>query len=162
MEPGHPPVVVVGPRGSSRGPLYRCRSRGPRGNGQVATNSWRHHGLRCFRARRKPGPFCVSAGQTRLAGSPDWTRTSNPSINSRMLCQLSYGGMLMVMFSSPQRIITLLELFQPRKSKFRKLGHTSRGLVEVSLALAFFCVAAFLIPVVVVGCAGILQVRWRR
>ena len=26
-------------------------------------------------------------------GSPDWTRTSNPSINSRMLCQLSYGGM---------------------------------------------------------------------
>ena len=25
-------------------------------------------------------------------GSPDWTRTSNPSINSRMLCQLSYGG----------------------------------------------------------------------
>lgn len=94
--------------------------------------------------------------------SPDWTRTSNPSINSRMLCQLSYGGMFMVMFSSPQRVITLLELFQPRKSKFRKLGHTSRGLVEVSLALAFFCVAAFLIPVVVVGCAGILQVRWRR
>lgn len=27
-----------------------------------------------------------------LRGSPDWTRTSNPSINSRMLCQLSYGG----------------------------------------------------------------------
>lgn len=26
-------------------------------------------------------------------GSPDWTRTSNPSINSRMLCQLSYGGL---------------------------------------------------------------------
>ncbi len=25
-------------------------------------------------------------------GSPDWTRTSNPAINSRMLCQLSYGG----------------------------------------------------------------------
>ena len=24
--------------------------------------------------------------------SPDWTRTSNPAINSRMLCQLSYGG----------------------------------------------------------------------
>ena len=27
-----------------------------------------------------------------LSCSPDWTRTSNPSINSRMLCQLSYGG----------------------------------------------------------------------
>ena len=25
-------------------------------------------------------------------GSSDWTRTSNPSINSRMLCRLSYGG----------------------------------------------------------------------
>src|SRR6476661_3945438 len=24
--------------------------------------------------------------------SPDWTRTSNRPINSRMLCQLSYGG----------------------------------------------------------------------
>ena len=26
-------------------------------------------------------------------GSPIWTRTRNPSINSRMLCQLSYGGL---------------------------------------------------------------------
>src|ERR671916_3304164 len=26
--------------------------------------------------------------------SPGWTRTSNPSVNSRMLCQLSYRGML--------------------------------------------------------------------
>jgi hypothetical protein len=25
-------------------------------------------------------------------GSSDWTRTSNPAINSRMLCRLSYGG----------------------------------------------------------------------
>ena len=25
-------------------------------------------------------------------GSPEWTRTTNPAINSRMLCQLSYGG----------------------------------------------------------------------
>ena len=25
--------------------------------------------------------------------SPTWTRTKNPPINSRMLCQLSYGGM---------------------------------------------------------------------
>ncbi|CAD5945139.1 protein of unknown function [Streptomyces sp. KY75] len=24
--------------------------------------------------------------------SPDWTRTSNPPVNSRMLCQLSYRG----------------------------------------------------------------------
>ena len=26
--------------------------------------------------------------------SPGWTRTSNPSVNSRMLCQLSYRGRL--------------------------------------------------------------------
>ncbi len=26
--------------------------------------------------------------------SPGWTRTSNPSVNSRMLCQLSYEGSL--------------------------------------------------------------------
>ena len=25
-------------------------------------------------------------------GSPGWTRTNNPSVNSRMLCQLSYRG----------------------------------------------------------------------
>jgi hypothetical protein len=27
------------------------------------------------------------------SSSPIWTRTRNPSINSRMLCQLSYGGL---------------------------------------------------------------------
>lgn len=27
-----------------------------------------------------------------LAGSPGWTRTNNPPVNSRMLCQLSYRG----------------------------------------------------------------------
>src|SRR5918995_4044414 len=26
------------------------------------------------------------------SGSPGWTRTNNPSVNSRMLCQLSYRG----------------------------------------------------------------------
>ncbi len=28
-----------------------------------------------------------------IHGSRGWTRTSNPSINSRMLCQLSYAGL---------------------------------------------------------------------
>jgi uncharacterized protein YjbI with pentapeptide repeats len=37
----------------------------------------------------------VSPCQNALAcGSPDWTRTSNPLINSQMLCQLSYRGPL--------------------------------------------------------------------
>ena len=30
----------------------------------------------------------------RSACSPGWTRTTNPSVNSRMLCQLSYRGLL--------------------------------------------------------------------
>ena len=32
----------------------------------------------------------------RFSCSPNWTRTSNRSINSRMLCQLSYGGLLTI------------------------------------------------------------------
>jgi hypothetical protein len=28
-------------------------------------------------------------------GSPGWTRTNNPPVNSRMLCQLSYRGTLL-------------------------------------------------------------------
>ena len=27
-----------------------------------------------------------------LLNSPGWTRTNNPPVNSRMLCQLSYRG----------------------------------------------------------------------
>src|SRR4051812_30135954 len=30
-----------------------------------------------------------------LPGSPGWTRTNNPPVNSRMLCQLSYRGSLL-------------------------------------------------------------------
>ena len=32
-------------------------------------------------------------GPDPLRGSPGWTRTNNPSVNSRMLCQLSYRGL---------------------------------------------------------------------
>ena len=35
----------------------------------------------------------VSAGQSPI-GSPTWTRTKNLPVNSRLLCQLSYGGMV--------------------------------------------------------------------
>ena len=35
----------------------------------------------------------LDGGGDEMKSSPNWTRTSNPSINSRMLCQLSYGGM---------------------------------------------------------------------
>ena len=34
--------------------------------------------------------------------SPGWTRTSNPSVNSRMLCQLSYRGLPSRGWTSPR------------------------------------------------------------
>ena len=38
-------------------------------------------------------PRCsLPRGECARCGSPGWTRTRNPSINSRMLCQLSYRG----------------------------------------------------------------------
>ena len=37
-------------------------------------------------------------------GSPDWTRTSNPLINSQMLCQLSYRGSVAASRRSAQRV----------------------------------------------------------
>ena len=39
--------------------------------------------------------------------SPDWTRTSNPPINSRMLCQLSYGGPLSALGKASRRLLGL-------------------------------------------------------
>jgi hypothetical protein len=49
------------------------------------------------RQRSSPAPEIrtVTCGD----GSPGWTRTNNPSVNSRMLCQLSYRGSL-----SPHRL----------------------------------------------------------
>ncbi len=69
--------------------------------------------------------------------SPDWTRTSNPSINSRMLCQLSYGGMLFALFPSLQRVITLHRVFVVCKSRMSYLNHT------LVLALHFAAAAEF-------------------
>ena len=57
--------------------------------------------------------------------SPDWTRTSNPSINSRMLCQLSYGGLFCFRCWFPlQRIITIPGLFGLRNLKCREVHHS--------------------------------------
>ena len=56
--------------------------------------------------------------------SPDWTRTSNPSINSRMLCQLSYGGLFCFRCWFPlQRVITIPGLFGLRNLKCREVHH---------------------------------------
>lgn len=57
--------------------------------------------------------------------SPDWTRTSNPSINSRMLCQLSYGGLFCFRCWFPlQRVITIPGLFRLRNLKCREVHHS--------------------------------------
>ena len=44
-------------------------------------------------SRRENGKASELCSEAFTICSPDWTRTSNPSINSRMLCQLSYGGL---------------------------------------------------------------------
>lgn len=57
--------------------------------------------------------------------SPDWTRTSNPSINSRMLCQLSYGGLFCFRWRFPlQRVITIPGLFGLCNLKCREVHHS--------------------------------------
>ncbi len=58
----------------------------------ASASAERRRGRRGRRPRTRKAPTGVSAGGGLLRCSPDWTRTSNPSINSRMLCQLSYGG----------------------------------------------------------------------
>ena len=56
--------------------------------------------------------------------SPDWTRTSNPSINSRMLCQLSYGGLFCFRCWFPlQRVITIPGLLRLRNLKCYEVHH---------------------------------------
>src|SRR6478672_592059 len=36
---------------------------------------------------------CVNRRSEQGGSSPGWTRTNNPPVNSRMLCQLSYRGL---------------------------------------------------------------------
>ncbi len=52
--------------------------------------------------RRSPGHLAMTGAPVQLAvvlfeerpnGSPAWTRTTDPVINSHLLCQLSYWGM---------------------------------------------------------------------
>ena len=44
--------------------------------------------------RRAPGRgIAAESRSTQSRSSPGWTRTNNPSVNSRMLCQLSYRGL---------------------------------------------------------------------
>jgi hypothetical protein len=86
---------LIPPR-SRRNPHRRRRWYPHRqGISQVATASlgWNNRSIRVMSAdtsKRCPKSF---AGYT-TACSPGWTRTSNPSVNSRMLCQLSYRGLL--------------------------------------------------------------------
>ena len=44
------------------------------------------------RVRERQGMKKDPGGALVQECSPDWTRTSNLPVNSRLLCQLSYGG----------------------------------------------------------------------
>ena len=80
-----PAFVLPGMRAS--GP-HRRRARRPRSQGSS---------LHTTRPRRGyPSGSCVSPTAVRAggvnSGSSGWTRTNNPSVNSRLLCRLSYRG----------------------------------------------------------------------
>jgi hypothetical protein len=68
----------------------------PAGSSAVCPSGAARLGRRNVMPRPKagrPGERCFSG--TRIAASsssPGWTRTNNPPVNSRMLCQLSYWG----------------------------------------------------------------------
>ncbi len=44
-------------------------------------------------------------------GSSSWTRTNDPAVNSRMLYQLSYRGIFVVIISATIVIILYLDIF---------------------------------------------------
>ena len=77
-----------------------CRSRC---GGAADSHSWRpriltHPAMLTAGASTAGRPRDAETGRSRgtdpVRGSPGWTRTNNPPINSRMLCQLSYRGSL--------------------------------------------------------------------
>ena len=76
-------------------------------------------------SRRENGKASELCSEAFTICSPDWTRTSNPSINSRMLCQLSYGGLFCFHCWFPlQRVITIPGLFGLRNFKYREVRHS--------------------------------------
>ena len=78
-----------------------------------------------FESRRENGKASELRSEAFDICSPDWTRTSNPSINSRMLCQLSYGGLFCFRCWFPlQRVITIPGLFGLRNLKCREVHHS--------------------------------------
>ena len=56
-------------------------------------------------------------------GSPIWTRTRNPSINSRMLCQLSYGGIRQCATSRPRTISIPDQVTHPGSHEAHRAPH---------------------------------------
>ena len=48
--------------------------------------------LRYKKGASRRGALLVFVSLQEVLSSPGWTRTNNPPVNSRMLCQLSYRG----------------------------------------------------------------------
>jgi hypothetical protein len=54
-----------------------------------------HSGVGIDEAEKKGRlPFLFSRIPSNKNGSPEWTRTTNPLVNSQVLCRLSYRGAL--------------------------------------------------------------------
>ena len=72
--------------------------------------------------------------KTQKNGSPTWTRTRNPLINSQMLCQLSYQGTLLLL-SSIYIISQIIPFCQGGKGIFFKKNNFFYKKVVFSLDL---------------------------
>lgn len=86
-------VLVLGGTGWGPDVPGKLKLTSPAASGSLIESlrwSWASSCDRACTHRR--GLPCSCAGQTPSSCSPDWTRTNNPPVNSRMLCQLSYRG----------------------------------------------------------------------
>src|SRR6266542_1270199 len=60
--------------------------------GTAASKSASGYQIQYQEGRFDGAPFAFQAAVQGVPSSPGWTRTNNPPVNSRMLCQLSYRG----------------------------------------------------------------------
>src|SRR4051812_14204555 len=89
---GHPMTTIAGQT------TWATRSAG-RVQRSTRADTMRTGGTTAPRNRARTAPPDSGHKEAQAIGlgfcSPAWTRTKNPPVNSRMLCQLSYRGMLL-------------------------------------------------------------------
>src|SRR5206468_451292 len=85
--------------------------------------------------RPRPGRSGVRRSERRDFSSPGWTRTNNPPVNSRMLCQLSYRGSAAALY---RHLIQQSDLLADLQQRLLELEHAAvRGARQLALELPF-------------------------